>query len=277
MEKIKILVCAHKKDIHTRQGGIYMPIQAGKAISNIDLGFQGDDTGENISSKNPEYSEQTVLYWAWKNLRDVEYIGLNHYRRYFNVDITKDNINELMRGYDIIVGKPQVHNYANHLFFEAITSVENMYILLKVIDKLYPQYHKAMVDYFYNSNKWIMCSMFVCKRDLFEDYATFLFNTLGEAEKYVRSTGYYSRYRRSIGYIGEVLLPIYCYANNLKIKYLPIIKVDTNINTKETLRSKMHNFKTNLLFRMQQIRKYKELPELWDTILNSLKQDNINI
>lgn len=42
-----------------------------------------DDNGDNISAKNPEYSELTGLYWAWQNQRDEDIIGLEHYRRHF--------------------------------------------------------------------------------------------------------------------------------------------------------------------------------------------------
>ena len=62
----------------------YLPIQVGKAISNTDLGVQGDNTGDNISEKNQSYCELTGIYWAWKNLKNVDYIGLCHYRRYFD-------------------------------------------------------------------------------------------------------------------------------------------------------------------------------------------------
>jgi hypothetical protein len=40
----------------------------------------------------------TVLYWGWKNIKNVEYLGLNHYRRYFNADINVHNIDNLMGG-----------------------------------------------------------------------------------------------------------------------------------------------------------------------------------
>ena len=77
---IKIIVATHKKAKMPTQNS-YLPIQVGASI-NPDLGYTKDNTGENISNKNPYYSELTGLYWAWKNL-DSDYIGLVHYRRYF--------------------------------------------------------------------------------------------------------------------------------------------------------------------------------------------------
>jgi len=79
--RIKILV-AHHKPGYIFENDIFLPIQVGKAVSNVDLGIQGDDTEDNISHLNPYYCELTAIYWAWKNL-DADYYGLNHYRRYF--------------------------------------------------------------------------------------------------------------------------------------------------------------------------------------------------
>lgn len=84
MKNVKILVCCHKHDITPKQEP-YLPIHAGKALHpELDLGITGDDTGDNISLKNPNYCELTAMYWAWKNLKDVDIIGLCHYRRYFD-------------------------------------------------------------------------------------------------------------------------------------------------------------------------------------------------
>ena len=55
----------------------YLPLHVG-AAGKADLGFTRDDTGPNISGKNPHFCELTGLYWAWKNL-DADYIGLVHY------------------------------------------------------------------------------------------------------------------------------------------------------------------------------------------------------
>ena len=79
---VKILVCCHKQDVMASQEP-YMPIHVGKALHpELDLGIQGDNTGDNISEKNPLYCELTALYWVWKNV-DADYKGLFHYRRAF--------------------------------------------------------------------------------------------------------------------------------------------------------------------------------------------------
>ena len=47
------------------------------------LKFVGDNTGDNISIKNPNYCELTGIYWYWKN-KKANYVVLCHYRRYFS-------------------------------------------------------------------------------------------------------------------------------------------------------------------------------------------------
>ena len=81
---IKILVAHHKKSLLIKDD-IYLPIHVGKEHSNIDLGIDGDNTGDNISTKNSIYCEMTAIYWGWKNLKS-DYIGLCHYRRYFTFE-----------------------------------------------------------------------------------------------------------------------------------------------------------------------------------------------
>lgn len=54
-----------------------------KVISDVDLGIQVDNTGDNISIKNPSCCELTAMYLVWKNLKDVDYIGLCHCRKIF--------------------------------------------------------------------------------------------------------------------------------------------------------------------------------------------------
>lgn len=77
---IKILIAAHKQ-YWMPNDPVYLPLHVG-AEGKQDLGYTQDNTGDNISAKNPNFCELTGLYWAWKNL-DADYVGLVHYRRYF--------------------------------------------------------------------------------------------------------------------------------------------------------------------------------------------------
>ena len=91
---IALFVAAHKPDfvIHDE---VHTPIHVGRVVSKFKAEMAemlGDNTGENISEKNPSYCEMTAHYWIWKNVKDAEFVGLCHYRRYFGCEITQENI-----------------------------------------------------------------------------------------------------------------------------------------------------------------------------------------
>ena len=82
--RVKIFVVAHKP-FEKPEGETLVPIHVGRAVSRLKdemAGMIGDDTGENISEKNPSYCEMTAHYWIWKNVRDCDYVGVCHYLRY---------------------------------------------------------------------------------------------------------------------------------------------------------------------------------------------------
>lgn len=99
-ENIKILIALHKPALLPK-GKYFLPVHVGRDIAQQkskdgiikkkDLSWLlqntvGDNTGDNISSLNRYYNECSALYWAWKNYDKIgnpDYIGLNHYRRYF--------------------------------------------------------------------------------------------------------------------------------------------------------------------------------------------------
>lgn len=82
--EIKIYVAYHK-DSPIIENSIFTPIQVGRANSTEKLNMIGDDTGVNISNKNPIYCEMSAIYWAWKNDVYSDFVGLCHYRRIFTL------------------------------------------------------------------------------------------------------------------------------------------------------------------------------------------------
>ena len=95
----KIIVAMHKS-CEVPVDPMYFPLQVGAAGKDVLIPLNRkepvarDDTGENISEKNPSYCELTGLYWAWKNLQ-AEVIGLVHYRRYFERQDFSDGLYHL--------------------------------------------------------------------------------------------------------------------------------------------------------------------------------------
>ena len=216
--KFKIIVCAHKADINIRKNEIYMPIHVGKSLSNEDLGFQGDDTDDNISYKNKNYCELTGLYWAWKNL-DCEYIGLAHYRRYLKIDLSK--IEFYMSKYDIIIPKLNTLNMSAADKLMHLTTRDDFYIMLMSLLKLYPEYKQTVINQLFNQNRCSCYNMFICRKNLCDEYCNWLFSIFNDMEKYVRLSKY-TRLARLYGFLSEYLLLVFCKHNNLKIKYVDV-------------------------------------------------------
>ncbi len=64
---------------------IYVPIQCGRAGKDAIPGTTGDDTGDNISTRNADVNEMTAIYWVARHYAEIgnpDYIGFDHYRRF---------------------------------------------------------------------------------------------------------------------------------------------------------------------------------------------------
>lgn len=220
MSKVKILVACHKPDKYYSDN-VYEPIQVGRAVSkySAEMGHMiGDDIGDNISNKNPYYCELTAQYWAWRNLTDVEYIGLCHYRRYFKTKITSENVDYILGdNHDILLCKPILDKRSVIDRLKITVSLEDVYIFLKCLKKLYPDYYNTAESYLTDVCV-IPYNMFLMRKDLFNQFAEWQFSILSEMEKYLKLSGY-SRMRRVYGYIAETFLAIYSIKNNLRVKY----------------------------------------------------------
>ena len=175
MEKnIKVIVAAHKK-YQMPNEKMYIPVQVGAEGKKKIEGYIQDNTGNNISFKNPYFCELTGLYWAWKNLRNVDYIGLCHYRRYFDIIITEENIEKLMSECDVIV--PAAIHHSATLYNDKFKTMsgEDIAIFFKVLEEKFPKYYCAAVNYIMNNNKDYAYNMLICSRTCYENIMNFLF------------------------------------------------------------------------------------------------------
>ena len=82
--KVKIFVAAHKP-AELLGDECYQFIHVGASLHPniaINNAVKDNDNIDNISNRNGIYCELTGLYHIWKNIHNVDYVGLVHYRRY---------------------------------------------------------------------------------------------------------------------------------------------------------------------------------------------------
>lgn len=230
---IKILVATHKK-YWMPVDEVYLPLHVGREGKD-DLGYTGDNTGDNISVKNPNYCELTGLYWAWKNM-DYEYIGLCHYRRYFahkaksnsledkkQSILIKQDYEQLLQQYDVIL--PKKRNYYIETVrsqYEHAHNKRDLDEVENIIRQQYPSYIEAF-EKVMNSRKLYIYNMFVMNKFLFDKYCTWLFDILFTLEKRIDIANYDKYNARVFGFLSERLFNVWLEKQGLNIKTMNVV------------------------------------------------------
>jgi hypothetical protein len=249
---MKIFIVTHKP-LPCLRNELYEPIQVNSNVNPIiNDGILQDNTLDNISSKNDNFCELTATYWLWKNTDKANFIGLCHYRRYFNfypnklsfipscqksitsikllnhklakLDIEKQRtkiINDL-KTYDIILPRPRrmkisiTEDYiSNHR--------ESDWVKIKeIIIHKHPEFKSSIYKHLDNNTKFYQCNMMITTSKIWNDYHEWLFDILFELEKNIVIPE--DRFQRRIfGFISERLLNLYVLHYKFKIKEYPLL------------------------------------------------------
>ncbi len=268
MSVTKILVCCHKPD-RFMNDDVYMPIHVGKANSSYDLGIQGDDTGDNISMENPHFCELTGLYWAWKNMEPVDYIGLCHYRRYFNfhscgnaftnhtvvrwsdfdhLDLTVPDVDKLFQRYDVVLSTPKCYPYSLVTDYCVCHLSEDFSTLRRTVDELTPEYSDAFRDVFYRNNKLSLYNMMIMRWEDFDEYCSWLFKVLFAVRDRVHLE-YYDAYQgRIFGYMSERLLSVFVWKKQMRVRHYPVYWINDECPNWSLFNRLQHYVRNNLSF-----------------------------
>ena len=235
MKNIKVIIAIHKK-FKVAQDKMYLPVQVGSE-GKPDLGFQKDNEGDNISLKNPYYSELTGLYYAWKNI-DSDYIGLVHYRRYFTKKrntiklsnrldkvLTLEEADAILEKTDVILPKKRKY-YIENLYshYKHTMYVEPLDETRKIIEEKTPEYLKEF-DKLKKRKSSHMFNMFIMKKEILNEYCEWLFPILQELENRISPEKYNSFHARYLGRISELLLDVWINKNKIKYKEVKVIDI----------------------------------------------------
>lgn len=223
--KVQIVVATHKKYMMPKDK-MYLPLHVGaegKVDAQgfpLDLGYQKDNLGENISEKNAGYCELTGLYWAWKNI-DADYIGLVHYRRYFKKRLRKSShsvltykeLKPLLNRYRVFVPKKRKY-YIETLYshYAHTHYAEQLDITRMIIREKYPDYLKSF-DKIVNQRYGYMFNMVIMQKKLLDSYCNWLFDILFELENRINEPGLSAYQGRFYGRIGEIIFNVWLEQN----------------------------------------------------------------
>lgn len=255
-QNIKIYV-TYKNREPIIQSEIVSPIQTGRAIAaDIFREMIGDDTGDNISDKNPTFSELSAMYWVWKNYDSIgnpDYIGFMHYRRQFIFNeklgipfpkwtssfyyfpslheaipyFADEEIKRIVPHYDLLIPKysvtPTLNIKDEYTYMIPGSRADIFDTFIKICREIHPTWEEE-IKRVERGNVVALCNMFVMKRELFFEYCNFAFPVLFELEKRVDKTNLSTNGLRFCGYMAEKLQTMFTFRlekdPNLKEKFL---------------------------------------------------------
>ena len=184
-----------------------------------------------------------------------KFIGINHYRRYFNFTDKIPNIEELFDNYDIILSEPvnlnltMIQQYCQNHICEAYNEI------LNIIKEIKPEYYKTALKS--SEEKTIYsCNLFIMKKKDFFKFCEFIFDVLFEFDRrknftsdedvlnytksiFKNSSDYYYQSRLE-AFLSERMSNIFFRHHFKRIKTFSV----GNYNT-----SKYSLFKPNIIFR----------------------------
>lgn len=216
----------------------YKLIHAGRAL-NEDIGYIGDDTGDNISYLNPYINEITALYWIWKNTKH-DIIGLCHYRRFFTDSkdrnftydkiLTKDAVLNTLNSYEMIVVQGSFYCTLKEAIIRNVNSEVNVETAMNIMKKhlmiKQPDYLEAF-EYVFDSYIYFNKTMFVTRRHVFDAYCSWFFSFFIDATQEILNTIPLDKAKgnskRLMGFFAEHMHTVWLIKNRLRIKELGIM------------------------------------------------------
>ena len=241
---VQIDVCYHK-EFDIVQSEAAHPVHVGAELSEVELGIDKDNTGDNISDKNPYYCELTALYHLWKN-SNASFKGLMHYRRLLDLNsgnirwynkfpsnivdvlgLNKQKVNVLMQNYDIILPMKRVIQQAPsaYEYYRKRHYISDMDRTLEIIKEKSPQIYDTAVDVLKNSNELYLYNIFISSKEFLDNYAEWLFDILGTLETEIQPEvlNRDTFQQRVYGFLSERLFTVYVeYCKKQGFKYLEV-------------------------------------------------------
>ena len=233
----------------------YCWIQGGTALNGAIPGILHDDDFEgNLSLKNPYFGEYTAYYAIWKNDQDSDYIGLCHYRRFFDEGqfrlspISAGHIERILRKKDVILPfqegiGPIEEQYAHY------HKAEDWRTYLEVLKAYDPGFQAYFSRYVKRRSEISMRNVLIGRREVIFAYFTWVFPLFERLETALDLEHLEAKDRRIPGFLIERTMEAWFVYYRYSIRYRYIYNTDESGNEKQRLRKSLYQIVRNLKFR----------------------------
>lgn len=243
--KVVILNITHGDNPYMDQPP-FLPIAAGACRSDITNDACGED---NISAKNKWYGDFTSLYWAWKNLKDVDIIGTSHYRRYLADDNLLSNwqdeyylawqgfmqrkyhVRRLMRLLKkcdfVMLHTLQFDRTVREQYIQYHPFPENIDYVTEALQKVHPESVDVWLQML-EEKSLQLGYLFITRWEKFDELCAWLYPLLLELEKLIDVSQYEGYQSRVIAFLYERLVPVFLRTKGYKIEGRSVYFIDAD-------------------------------------------------
>ena len=186
LEDIKVFMLCHREvEYGLIDNEIVTPLECGAAVTDNNVCKTKDNTGDNISEFNHFFTEDTGLYWIWKNVH-AKYKGQMQYSRRF-LDLENEDFDKIFSEHDAIIAKPM--DLSQLYWIEGLTlegqyriahNIKDLDMMESIVKELYPDYAKDYDKYIKNNSLIYYSNGFILKEKDYDEYCSMLFTVLCE-------------------------------------------------------------------------------------------------
>lgn len=194
---------------------VFHPILVGKFIKNLKTEVVKADSLINIADKYDSYGDLVAYYWVWKNFLPSckqKYVGFNQICRALDYDVnqqerddfipvykdeynekfanySEDNILKCIEDYDVVIPYKTEYKFSVYEQYLLEHSKADFDIALDVIEEFFPKYVSARNEVLSSNYLYGMCA-FVMRKELLDEFFTWLFDLLEKIEACIKNSNY---------------------------------------------------------------------------------------
>ena len=189
---LNIFIVTHKDFKNYRYNPVYKIIanDPSKLRDKYDLEVLYCDENSKLKDMDVAYGEISKFYHVYNLYKSgkmsSQYVGFNHYRRYFSFLDDIPDLDKIFKKYDVILTNQLFISKRNHSNLRSnyckYHLCRNYDEMIEIIKDKRPEFYEAAIEAS-NMSLFYSCNMFIMKKRDFINYCEFMFDILFEFDK----------------------------------------------------------------------------------------------